>query len=123
MFRRIEFIYEPVDLSVSRLDKAYKTGIMGYQTDEIADAWIYALRGPDSSIPWNARFYFTEKGWRKVGHNVAAACRHSGQEYRVIKIKENAIDVVYRNEYEVAGQPVRAWRRERRKRGKFVDTD
>lgn len=123
MYRRIEYIYEPIDPGEYRSEEVYKTGIMGLQTEEIIDAWIPWLRGPNKSIPGNARFYFTEEGWRKVGRNVAAACRRAGQKYRVIKVKENAIDVVCRNEYEVAGQPVRAWRKDGRKRERIVDID
>jgi hypothetical protein len=64
----------------------------------------------------NCRFYFTEKGWKEVGRNVVAAAQHSGQEYRIVAIKETDAEVVWRDKlmgYEVAVQP-RAKRTTRR---------
>jgi hypothetical protein len=77
---------------------------------EIADAWIFKLRGSSRSLPYNARFYFTEKGWREIGRNVIAACQRTRQRYRIIAIKEADAQVCWRDrhdDYEVAIQPKR----------------
>jgi hypothetical protein len=108
MFRRIEVInsYPLPDGSIDY----FKHGLMGLSQDAITTAWIDKLRGSDRKLPHNAFFYFTEKGWREVGRAVLKACIASGQDYRVIRIKENEVDVVWRDKYtgfEVAAQPKR----------------
>jgi hypothetical protein len=86
-----------------------KGGLMFPASDEVVDAWIDDLRGPvRSSLPWNCRFYFTEKGWREVGRKVVVAAQRTGQEYRVVAVKETDAQVVWRDKvrgYEVAVQP------------------
>jgi hypothetical protein len=86
-----------------------KEGLMAAVTGEVLDAWIDDLAGPSrSSLPSNCRFYFTEKGWREVGRKVVAAAQRTGQEYRVVAIKETDAQVVWRDRvrgYEVAVQP------------------
>jgi hypothetical protein len=47
---------------------------------------------------------------------VIAACQEHGQAYRVIKVKENRVNVVFRDEYQVAAQPRRAQARDGRRR-------
>lgn len=91
---------------------ALKHGLCGLTTEEVADAWIDKLTAPKGRIPWNAKFYFTEIGWKEIGRDIVAACQRSGQEYRVIAIKENALDVVFQDEYQVASQPVRRGRKD-----------
>ncbi len=95
MYRRIELID----------DKFGKYGLCGLSFDEVIDAWVHVLRGPKRNIPQNAKFYFTESGWKNVGKNVVAACQRVGQRYRVIKVKEKSINVVWRDKFEVAAQP------------------
>lgn len=71
------------------------------------ETWIDKLRGPDRPIPRNAKFYFTERGWREIGRKVVAACKKEGQEYRVIRVKERDVNVVWRDHHydtEVATQ-------------------
>jgi hypothetical protein len=109
MFRRIELIntYPMRDGTV----ESYKHGLMGISLTPVVEAWIYKLRGSDRSLPRNARFWFTEAGWRDVGKAVVAACIKAGQDYRVIRIKENEVEVVWRDAhtgYEVAAQPKKA---------------
>jgi hypothetical protein len=115
MFRRIELIHPAETLTRENGEvisiPAVKSGLMGVTTEEVVDAWIEKLSAPKSAIPSNARFYFTELGWREIGKHVVAACQRSGQQYRVITIKENAIDVVYQDEYQIAGQPLRHGRK------------
>ena len=89
---------------------------VGMTSEEVADAWIGKLQFPKPSLPSNARFYFTEIGWDEIGREVIAACQRSGQKYRVIAIKENAIDVAFQDEYQVAGQPIRHARKDGRRR-------
>ena len=109
MFRRIELIHE--HRAKDGTIETHKGGLMGLSSEPVVDAWIEKLRGPRTGVPWNARFYFTEKGWREVGRAVVRACGASGQAYRVIRIKENEVDVVWRDShtgYEVAAQPKKA---------------
>ena len=78
-------------------------------TGPVLDAWMDDLIGPArSSLPANCRFYFTEKGWREVGRKVGSAAQASGQQYRILRIKETDAQVVWRDGargYEVAVQP------------------
>jgi len=82
---------------------------MSIVTGPVPEAWYDDLLGPArSSLPPNCRFYFTERGWRAVGRKVVAAARQTGQEYRVVAIKETDAQVVWRDksrDYEVAVQP------------------
>lgn len=104
MYRRIELINQNKD------GTEYKWGLMGVSHWDVAMAWANDLRGPYRSIPPNCRFYFTEKGWDKIGRKVIAACIRTNQRYRVIAIKETDAQVVWRDKYtgyEVAVQPKR----------------
>lgn len=108
MFRRIEFIdsFANTDGTVD----TFKHGLMGLSYDEVVEAWIWKLRGPDRTLPGNVRFYFTEKGWRQIGRLIVRACGQLKLDYRVIRIKENEIEVTWRDKhtgFEVAGQPRR----------------
>ncbi len=115
MFRRIELIYRvdpPLVLEFSGGKKqawsAWKHGLLGAAPGEVFDAWVYKLRGPSRKVPRNARFYFTERGWHEVGRHVVAACQRTEQGYRVIRIKECEVNVIWRDRaagYEVAAQP------------------
>lgn len=99
MYRRIEMIFPQEtcrnadgELQVS---PALKARPMACGNEQVVEAWFDKLNGPGRrSLPRNAKFYFTEAGWREVGRQVAKACQQIGQEYRVIKVKENAVDVV-----------------------------
>jgi hypothetical protein len=109
VFRRVEVI---IPGGVEDDGESYppsKEGLMSAVSGEIIDAWIDDLLGPArSSLPSNCRFYFTEKGWREVGRKVVAAAQRTGQEYRVVAIKETDAQVVWRDKvrgYEVAVQP------------------
>lgn len=125
MFRRIELIQPGVILTREDGEivsiPAFKSGLMGVITEEILDTWVDKLVSPKTAIPSNARFYFTELGWREIGKNVVAACQRGGQQYRVIAIKENAIDVVYQDEYQIAGQPLRQGRKAGYRRRRRLD--
>jgi hypothetical protein len=100
MYRRIEFINDCQKVE-------YKTGLMGSTHIEVIDAWIDKLRGPNRTLKQNARFWFTEKGWKEVGSKVMEACKKVGQRYRILKVKEKAVNVVWEDVYEVAAQPIR----------------
>lgn len=118
VYRRIELIHHYPDSDPWEYGEYYPTdiklGIMGVTHYKIVDAWMpensQGLRGPKHGVPRNARFYFTEKGWKVLGRNVVAACKEVGQDYRVIAIKETDAQVVWRDKftgYEVAVQPKR----------------
>ena len=110
MFRRIELIHAAEVEVEGGSYPAYKAGLMSAAPEAVVDAWVDDLVGPGRSLPSNCRFYFTEKGWREVGRNVAAAARRTGQEYRILAIKETDAQVVWRDKlrgFEVAVQPPR----------------
>jgi len=116
VLRRIELI-EPVQQFTTsngskHIEPAFKHGLLGSSPEAVADVWINKLRGPykksGGNIPRNAKFYFTELGWQEVGRKVVEACQRSRQDYRVVKVKEESVNVVWRNRhygYEVAAQP------------------
>jgi hypothetical protein len=68
-----------------------------------------SLRAPKSNqFSIKDRFYFTEKGFDKYGRDIIKKIKegaHSSFTYkiRVIKVKENKIDVKYRDKYQVSG--------------------
>jgi hypothetical protein len=120
MFRRIELIFPRVEPKY-RVEITYPDGTAETWDEEkrglfpcagpIARAvwpWVSKLRGPECPIPRNAKFYFTERGWREIGRHVVAACKSVEQQYRVIRVKECEVDVVWRDRHydtEVAAQP------------------
>jgi hypothetical protein len=108
MFRRIEFILPGGEVDGESYPPE-KGGLMSVVSGPVPEAWWEILRGPArASLPPNCRFYFTERGWREVGRNVVAAAQQTGQEYRVVAIKETDAQVVWRDknlDYEVAVQP------------------
>jgi hypothetical protein len=123
MFRRIELIHEMDDetyASVLRNLQAQgditeedlkelrflKSGIVGFGNETMWDAWVH-MPNPNRAINRNVRFYFTEEGWRRYGRPTITACQQIGQKYRVLRIKENAVDVVYRDVVQVAVRPLR----------------
>ncbi len=122
MYRRIELIQEPLTTVASDGNifhwPAIKAGLMGPGLREVMDAWTDKLRAPKHRIPQNARFYFTEKGWDEIGRYVVAAAQRTGQRYRVLAIKEKSLNVVFRDEYQVAGQPIRRKGKRGKGRGK-----
>jgi hypothetical protein len=111
MFRRVELI-RPRDKMMFpdgtvEIFEASKFGLLPCY-GAIAEALSGKLRGPHRPIPGNAKFYFTEHGWREIGRNVVALCKEVGQEYRIIRIKEREVDVVWRDRHydtELAAQP------------------
>ncbi len=116
MYRRIEIIHESI-LSAKEdgsllVFPAFKGGICGTTTEEVSDTWVHRLPSPKPSIHRNARFYFTEIGWDEIGRDVIAACQRTGQRYRVLAIKENALDIIFQDEFQVAGQPIRRSRKD-----------
>lgn len=121
MFRRIELIQElaidsyhhvvrvleqqgALSEEYLRMIRYQKSGLMAVGNDTVAQAWD-RMPIPQRSINRNCRFYFTEVGWRQYGRPTVAACQATGQRYRVLRIKENAVDVVYRDTVQVAVRP------------------
>lgn len=121
MFRRIELIngmsadhYDNMIRSLQQngeaidkdLTRYWKTGLMGFGNETVTEAWG-EMPSPKRSITRNCRFYFTEEGWRRYGRLTITACQQTNQEYRVLRIKEKSVDIVYRDEYQVAVRPRR----------------
>lgn len=123
MFRRIELIdemsaedyrafIESLQKSINDPDvdlereypRFWKTGLMGYGNPAVWDAWI-GMNSPRHPVNKNARFYFTEEGWRRYGRKTIEVCQQVGQRYRVLSVKESAVDVIYRDEFQVAVRP------------------
>jgi len=104
----IEAVRQKYDDSEDEIRKEYprfwKSGLMGYGDPRVWDAWA-DMRSPRRSINRNVRFYFTEEGWRRYGRKTVEACQQVDQRYRVIRIKENSVDVVYRDDVQVAVRP------------------
>ena len=74
--------------------------------------------GPNKEIKNSRlRFYFTERGWREVGKKVTAELKRLKIPHRVLRIKNNTLDVQYRDWCQVAGLIRKSRRRTRRKRG------
>jgi hypothetical protein len=69
-------------------------------------AWAQ-MNSPRRPVNKNARFYFTEEGWQRYRRKTIEVCQQVGQRYRVLRIKENSGDVVYRDEFQVAVRPRR----------------
>ncbi|TKB79119.1 MAG: hypothetical protein E8D42_06865 [Nitrospira sp.] len=93
MLRRIELINQNSELG--------KSGLMACSPSEVIRAWNM-LNSPRRQLYKNCRFYFTEEGWRRYGRATVAACQKTGQQYRVIRVKERSVDVMYRDECQVA---------------------
>jgi hypothetical protein len=123
MYRRIELIdemnaedyrrfIESLRQSVSDPDvdlkreypRFWKTGLMGFGNPTVWDAWV-DMNSPRRPVNRNARFYFTEEGWRRYGRKTIEVCQQVGQRYRVLRVKESAVDVIYRDEFQVAVRP------------------
>ncbi len=107
MYRRIELIsHLPVDLpDIKSWD--VKGGICYIPVkDGVYQVWM-DMPAPKKRIRKNCRFYFTEKGWDIYGRAIVKACQRVGQEYRVIRVKENAVDVVYKDEIQAVVRPLR----------------
>ena len=52
------------------------------------------------------RFYFTERGWAKVGRHVAAEAKRAGHVIKVIRRKQpERSQIVYRDELQLALLP------------------
>ncbi len=123
MFRRVELIeqidvgaYEALIRAIQRdtgepeaeirhsFPRYWKSGLMGVTHEAVVNAWI-DINGPRRGINRYSRFFFTEEGWRRFGRPTIAACQGTGQKYRVISIKERSVDVIYRDEFQVAVRP------------------
>lgn len=117
MFRRIEFIDEDPPLA------PLKRGLMGAASERVLDAWFDHLKGPPcrGRLPRNCRFYFTEEGWREVGSRVREAAMRDHLAFRVLRVKEASVEVMWRDRYEVAVRPRKS--RYSRKRANHTDQD
>ena len=128
MFRRIELIDEmseepyrkfieamrqSIDDPDYHIERDYprfwKSGLTGFGNPVVWEAWVH-MNSPRRPVNRNARFYFTEEGWRRYGRKTIEVCQQVCQRYRVIRIKENSVDVVYRDEVQVAVRPKKKWR-------------
>jgi hypothetical protein len=90
-----------------------KSGLAGFGSPVVWNAWLQ-INSPRCPVNKNVRFYFTEEGWRRYGRKTIEVCQQVGQRYRVLRIKENAVDVIYRDEFQVAVRPRRKLRDNKR---------
>jgi hypothetical protein len=107
MYRRIELIsHIPVE-DVERKMLDVKGGICFIPVKEgVFEVWM-DMPAPKKYIGKNCRFYFTEKGWDLYGRAIIKACQKVEQEYRVIRIKENSVEVFYKDDIQVMVRPRR----------------
>ena len=98
MYRRIQIInhFQADEKALSRR----LNGMMGTTTAQVMSSWAW-MNVARKGFGKNLRFYFTEKGWKDFGSQVVAACRGSGQQYRVMAVREWDVDVVYKDEWQV----------------------
>jgi hypothetical protein len=101
MMRAMQQSGEPIDQELKRF---WKSGLMGYGNETVDKAWV-KLNNPRRDIFKNCRFFFTEAGWRRYGRPTVAVCQQAGQLYRVLSIKERSVEIVYRDEFQVAVRP------------------
>lgn len=119
MFRRIEvmdsmsaeafenmrkMMESPKDIEKEELLRFRKSGLDGGPGFDVREAW-HDMPPPPRRLSKNVRFYFTEKGWNIYGRRTIKLCQRVGQQYRVIRIKEKSVDVVFRDEFQVAVRP------------------
>jgi hypothetical protein len=107
MYRRIELItHWPVDELKQKIAHM-KGGLCFIPVKEgVFEAWM-DMPAPKKAINKNCRFYFTEKGWDVYGREIIKACRKAGQEYRVLSIKENSVEVFYKDEIQAVVRPLK----------------
>jgi hypothetical protein len=107
MYRRIEMISH---LKVDELEGKMidiKGGLCFVPVKEgIFEVWS-DMPAPKKRIRKNCRFFFTEVGWNTYGRKIIQACQRVGQEYRVLRVKENSVEVVYKDEIQVVVRPLR----------------
>jgi hypothetical protein len=73
--------------------------------------FLHGLRAPLIQNR-RARFYFTERGWDKVGRFVARHARRKGFLTQVIRRKNPAASqIVYQDELQIALLPSNGWKR------------
>lgn len=114
MYRRLEIIHPRLPLKNEDGEIEYYPAEKGGILFTADFSWAETLRGPRKNIPPNTRFFFTEKGWREVGRHTVARCKAAGQDVRVIAVKENSVNVVWGDAYEVAAQPKKPRSRKKR---------
>jgi len=51
------------------------------------------------------RFFFTEIGWKKAGRPILHLVKRREWDHRVLSVKEKSVDVVYRDDLQVAVRP------------------
>ncbi len=98
MYRRIQLINHFQGEKGSLSNRI--NGMMGTTTAQVMSSWAW-MNAARKGVGKNFRFYFTEKGWEDFGRQVVAACRGSGQQYRVMAVRERDVDVLYQDEWQV----------------------
>ena len=70
--------------------------------------YLQELKAPNIKTHKAIRFYFTEAGWKKFSKRVLRELGYMGclpHHVRVVTVKEDSVDVVYRDKYQVAVRP------------------
>lgn len=113
-FRMIQGVYDPEQKEYDWnwvLPKEHEYQEMTGAGDCFAE--VMFLRGLRAPLIQNsrARFYFTERGWNKVGRFVAAHARKKGFLMRVIRRKNPAASqIVYQDALQIALLHSNGWK-------------
>lgn len=107
MYRRIELISHLPSIDEKERIWHFKGGICFIVCNlDVALSWI-DMPAPRKEIRKNCRYYFTEKGWDLYGRKIIKACMRTGQDYRVLKVKENAVEPLYKDDIQVVVRPLK----------------
>jgi len=114
VFRRVELIgrqneswFLPFDEDIwPQPGKWKKTGLNVYLICVLLNR--HGVRRPNKIRTHKSiRFFFTETGWEKAGRPILHTIKRWGLEHRVLRIKEKSVDVIYRDDLQVAVRPRR----------------
>jgi len=88
--------------------------LMGVYTAGVPTDWK-DLRRPALQNK-KARFFFTEKGWRHFGRDIAADAQRDGRTVRILRrINPAPSEIVFKDEFQVAILPRKDVARKKRK--------
>lgn len=104
MFRRIELIQDNYKGGIASPSESENDIQSFFLWFDLFLTWCDKIKGNAGSIPKNSRFFFTEKGWEKVGRHIVVECKKRNIQFRILKFKESHVNIVWKSELEVAVQ-------------------